>query len=600
MSLLNDASLILVPSAIKTGEVLVQKPLPNKFADETGNYDGNDPQGSANLTFSRASSATRVGLDGLIQRVRTNVLLQSNTFNTTWATTNASVTSGQSGYDGTNNAWELNSSASGGRILQSNTQAGLQTFSAYAKGSVSSGIRLYAFGTVNANAYFNLNLGTVGAIGGSGVTAKIEAVGGGWYRCSISFNQTNVNVRLYTSDNANAEAAGTIYIQNAQLETADIATQPILTTTAAVSVGPVSGLPRLDYLGSSCPRLILEPQSTSLILFSEQMDNAAWTKANLSVTANQTASPTGYSDADSLAEQAVSGIHYTGQGITSAAAGTYTFSCFLKQGTTQYGGFRAVVNGFTNRYFVLLDLSNGSVVNTNTTASGVTWTHKVDNYGNGWYRLSVTAAHTSGNIDISISTSDTATPTYFGGLPTYLGTNKFIYAWGANITATAYPQSYIPTLGSTVTRLADSASKTGTGISSLIGQTEGTLFFDIQDTEHFLSYFGVDNASTGTRILVYGVADQKVYTQVRNGGTVLFSGSSAAISGRAKAAVSFNASGSVFYVNGTQVASGSGTTYTNLSQFTLNHASQVGSSLNQALLFKTRLSNAKLAELTTL
>jgi hypothetical protein len=80
MSLLNDASLILVPSAIKTGEVLVQKPLPNKFADETGNYDGNDPQGSANLTFTRASSATRVGPDGLIEKVRTNLALYSEDY----------------------------------------------------------------------------------------------------------------------------------------------------------------------------------------------------------------------------------------------------------------------------------------------------------------------------------------------------------------------------------------------------------------------------------------------------------------------------------------------------------------------------------------
>jgi hypothetical protein len=216
----DNASLVVIPSGYKAGTVYAQKPLTT---------DGQ-------LAFTRTGdTATRVNSAGLIEKVRTNLLLQSNTFNTSWTVSNATVTSGQAGYDGTNNAWELNSSASGGRILQSNTQAGLQTFSVYAKGSVSSGIRLYAFGTVNANAYFNLNLGTVGAIGGSGVTAKIEAVGGGWYRCSISFNQTNVSVRLYTSDNANAEAAGTIYIQNAQLEAGDIATDYIATTTAAVS-----------------------------------------------------------------------------------------------------------------------------------------------------------------------------------------------------------------------------------------------------------------------------------------------------------------------------------------------------------------------------
>jgi hypothetical protein len=160
----------------------------------------------------------------------------------------------------------------------------------------------------------------------------------------------------------------------------------------------------------------------------------------------------------------------------------------------------------------------------------------------------------------------------------------------------SYASSYIPTYGTSTTRVADSCSKTG--ISELIGQTEGTLFFKIKDTEHFTAYFGVDNTSTSTRILVYGIDDKKVYTQIRNGGTIIFTSSSDVINGEAKAAVAFNGSESVFYVNGIQVGSGSGTTYTNLSQVTLNHASIVGSSLKQAILFPTRLTNEELQELT--
>jgi hypothetical protein len=57
----DQASLVMVPSGYKTGKVYSQKPL---------STDGE-------LTFTRASSATRVGPDGLIEKVRTNLILQS-------------------------------------------------------------------------------------------------------------------------------------------------------------------------------------------------------------------------------------------------------------------------------------------------------------------------------------------------------------------------------------------------------------------------------------------------------------------------------------------------------------------------------------------
>jgi hypothetical protein len=86
-----QASLVMVPSLYKTSIVYSERPL---------STDGE-------LTFTRASSATRIAPNGLIEKVRTNVLLQSNTFNTTWITSGVTLTSGQSGYSGGNNAWLL-------------------------------------------------------------------------------------------------------------------------------------------------------------------------------------------------------------------------------------------------------------------------------------------------------------------------------------------------------------------------------------------------------------------------------------------------------------------------------------------------------------
>ena len=67
MSTYDDASLILIPSGVKDGKVYSAKP----------------PNGDGDFTFTRASEATRL-VDGVVTKVRTNSLLQSNDFDTTW------------------------------------------------------------------------------------------------------------------------------------------------------------------------------------------------------------------------------------------------------------------------------------------------------------------------------------------------------------------------------------------------------------------------------------------------------------------------------------------------------------------------------------
>ena len=572
----DQASLVMIPSGYKNGKVYSQKPL---------STDGE-------LTFSRASSATRVGPDGLIQRVRTNVLLQSNSFDTTWITSNATVTSGQAGYDGTNNAWELNSSVSGGSLLQSNTQSGLQTFSVYAKGSVSTGIRLYAFGSVNAFAYFNLNTGAVGSASG-GVTAQIQSVGGGWHRCSMSFDQTNTQVRFYTTDNNNTNAAGIVYIQNAQLETSDIATEPILTTSAAVSVGPVANVPRLDYLNSSCPRLLLEPQRSNVFLNSESA-SAQTQSGTVTIDSNSATSPSGYQDADQITADTSS---YLRQTITTVLGQSFAFSVFLKN-----------VNAITTSLFVRntatatrFDITWAAGVPT-LTNFGPTATAKAVDYGNGWYRIEIVAA--------AVETS-----TIFRIYPSVEATSASVLFWGAQVeTNVSYPTSYIPTLAAAVTRGADVAKKTS--IASLIGQTEGVLYAEVSfddigaggssgyvlftdGTFNNAIAIGREPSSPNSKYLLYIKA---------SGVSILNNTANNLQSGLVKMAVAYKSGDWAAYLNGSLVASGSTTFAFNASmtQFGIGpNTGAIGTTVTtmraaQALLFKTRLSNADLATLTTI
>ena len=104
MSFFDDASLAFLPSsgAGKDGKAYSIKPT----------------TGDGDFTFSRGSnlSATRVGPTGLIEKGRENLLTYSNDFsNAAWLQTDLTATSGQSGYDGSNDAWLLSKSAANGR-----------------------------------------------------------------------------------------------------------------------------------------------------------------------------------------------------------------------------------------------------------------------------------------------------------------------------------------------------------------------------------------------------------------------------------------------------------------------------------------------------
>jgi hypothetical protein len=229
-------------------------------------------------------------------------------------------------------------------------------------------------------------------------------------------------------------------------------TDYIATTTAAVSVGPVSGLPRLDYLGgASCPRLILEGQRTNLLTFSEQLNNAAWLNAGGTITANTAVSPSGYQDADTL-----TGVRYQ----STFASNTYTLSVFAKK--VDGDNTLALRFDVPTTKVAVFNLNNGTIV-----GADAGYTPTITNYGNGWYRCTLTTpASTTITNAVFVSASSGASSTY---------------VWGAMLEQGSYSSSYIgPTLGASVTRLADAASKTG--ISSLIGQTEGTLFVEAKVT----------------------------------------------------------------------------------------------------------------------
>jgi hypothetical protein len=587
-----QASLVMVPSLYKTSIVYSERPL---------STDGE-------LTFTRASNATRVGPGGLIEKVRTNLLLQSNSFDTTWTAQNATLTSGQSGYDGSSDAWKVEAATtSTTRLYQSSSIAAntLFTISLYAKVGNVDFVRfnLFTSGT-NSIATFDLTDGTT--ISSNAIDTAWEDVGSGWVRISATFinvdtiTEARIEVRS-SSGTATCDAGSFVYIQNAQLETGDIATDYIATTTAAVSVGPVANVPRLDYLGSSCPRLLLEPQRTNAITFSEQMNNAAWIKnVNAAVTANQAISPDGYQNADLVSNTLVGGGMDYYQLLTGSASTTYTYSVFVKAATHTKCALRAFVGAtspFTTTPAAYFDLATASVIQSYGSATNA----KIEAVGsNGWYRVSMTfpTIGTSHYLNL-FPLSDTYTLSASNAPLNYSSTGG-VYFWGAQYEIGAYATSYVNTLNSAVTRGADAASKTG--ISSLIGQTEGTMFVNAAN---------LFPSGSRTIALLYtsGSAFYQMYVNPSNqvrvdvNGSFLFLGGSIAANTNYKIAFAYKSGEYALYINGTQIATSASTTMpSSLTAYYLGNSlgGEQGGAFSQALLFKTRLTNAQLAELTIL
>jgi len=596
-SFFDDASLVTIPSGYKDGKVYSVKPT----------------SGNGDLTFTRNSNATRVDADGLVEKVRTNSLLQSNTFsNASWIkAAGTTVTSGQSGYDGTNDAWLLSKTAAYARIEQVVSFSGVFSFSIYAKAGTHDFLYLRLDDSGSKEAYFDLSTGTVGF--NNVIATKVDSVGGGWYRCTIVWNAAaGTYARIYPSNANNgvgSSAAGNIYIQDAQLEQGLVATSYIETTTTAMSefagvtASSVADVPRLDYSGGSCPSLLLEPQRTNIIDQSEYI--ASWLNVNITQESNYATSPEGVQNATRVVMDSATGEHSVYESVSVTSGTQYTQSIFLKQGdgsaNWRYFQFRFRYGGFGGLYGVVVDLQEGTIgYDTGLDDFGI------EDYGNGWYRVWITATATT--------TSSSAGPVVaFNELAdaydvSIVGdTNADVLIYGAQAEAGSYPTSYIPTYGTTVTRLADACSKTG--ISSLIGSDAGTIYLeaaalanDLSERRFALSDGTTSNVarigftSVSNRILavLYNGSNQCVLTY--NGGD---------ITAMNKIAFTWATNDFALFVNGVKRASDvSGSTFApnTLNALHFNEGDGSGNEIegkfDQVILFTSRLSDTELENLT--
>ena len=170
--------------------------------------------------------------------------------------------------------------------------------------------------------------------------------------------------------------------------------------------------------------------------------------------------PDGTNNAYKLVEGTNNGNHLIYSAFVSGSAGNnYTTSFFVKANERTW--CKILNYGGTQVFF---DLENG-VVGTETNASG-----KIEALSNDWYKISMTYVSQSSERAYLYIAEDDNVNSYQGD-----GTSG-IYVFGAQLEAGSYATSYIPTSGSAVTRVTDLCNNSSINVLDL--GNSYTLFLD--------------------------------------------------------------------------------------------------------------------------
>jgi len=208
--------------------------------------------------------------------------------------------------------------------------------------------------------------------------------------------------------------------------------------------------PRITFARASTARyyngVTTAKAEENLLTYSQAMDDAAWTKSQLTVTANSAVAPDGTTTAETITEDATTNFHRIfGPTYASTSGLAYSFSVFAKKGTRNFVQIFVSTGFDPNNAYANFNIDTGSV---GTVGSAATAT--ITSVGNGWFRCTMTTTATSTStsalVNFALITSGTA-----ARAESYLGTNSTIFLWGAQVEQRSAVTAYTPTTTQPIT-----------------------------------------------------------------------------------------------------------------------------------------------------
>ncbi len=230
---------------------------------------------------------------------------------------------------------------------------------------------------------------------------------------------------------------------------------------------------RIDLLYASMSRCFLVDNAPNLLTYSEQIDNAAWTRSGISgVTANNAVAPDGTTTGEDVIENGGTGSHYVQQSISGlpSAAQDYSFSVYLKAGTRTHAFVQMEETTGGTTCFQYVNLSTGALDSSSTSANWSNLRVHVTDVGNSWFRFSITARKTNAATGV-IARVGLANAANSGS---YTGDGaSYIRMWGASLAASSQPVRY--TLTTTTASSGTSQATSSLYVKGLPASTNGLL-----------------------------------------------------------------------------------------------------------------------------
>ena len=496
-------SLAMIPSGYKDGKVYSVLPT----------------NGDGDFTFSRGSSATRVNKDGLIETM----------------------------------PLELGS--------EEVTNGSFDTDSDWSKGA---GWTISG-GTANAD-----------TSGTSELTQSITLIVGKVYKIELSISNLVSGLIQVQFDGtvigqAKEEGVTTFYVSSTSSSTtlyiyAIGATKLSVDNVSIKEVLSGYDLPRLDYSDSSCPSLLLEPQSSNLITYSEDFSQSSWVKISGTVSLSNSLSPDGSLNAYRFYSSNSAANTRVYQNHTFSAA-TYTFSVYAKK------------NGTNNKFkFGISD------------SSGLTLTPDF-NLTDDWERFEYTYTSSGGSGSWwVVNPSDTE-----------LGSEFDVLIYGAQLEEQSYPTSYIPTNGAISTRLQDECN--GAGTSDTFNDSEGVLYAYLANSEtSTASYLAISDGTNSQRLTL---GNEGGYFRAYLNSVNIDDSVKSANKDFNKIAIKYTSSNTSIYINGLLIKSvNQSFSLSGINQITFstgdNSYGKLRGSVKDIRYYNTALTDVELIALTTI